>query len=185
MKDLESVPVVSVRILVVFSSARGETEKRALAAGVGAVEARALIRLRRLGDLDGESGSSDSLERMRREYIPPTSDDLAWADGVIFCPSKGSPGVWTSCLDLIGRLSEEGRLDGKLAVVASDPAHPLAVSASLLGCGFIVLPPAAVRDFDQRSDPVEAARIQGRRLAMVARALGGQRVSWKDARTLL
>lgn len=185
MTDLESTPVRGPRILVVFSSTRGETEKRALAAGVGAVEAHALIRLRRLGDPGAETVPSDALERMQREYVPPTWADLVWADGVSFCPSKGSGGVWTGCLDLIGRMSAEGQLDGKVAVVASAPGHPLAVAASLLGCGFIVLPPAAVGDFDPRSDAIDAARIQGRRLAMVARALGGQRVRWKDARTLL
>lgn len=183
MKDPANITPGPPRILVVFSSTRGETEKRALAAGVGAVEARASIRLRRLTD-ERETASSDVLERMEREYVPPALADLAWADGVIFCPSKGSPGVWTSCLDLIGRLGAEGRLDGKVAVVASDPGHPLGVSASLLGCGFIVLPPLAATDSESRSDPIEDARIQGRRLAMVTRALGAHRVRWDDARRL-
>jgi hypothetical protein len=178
------------RILVVFSSIRGETERRALAAGVGAVEARAVIRLRRLMDPDDGPVGTDALERMRREYVPPTPDDLEWADGVVFCPSKGSPAVWTSCLDLIGRMSGEGRLDGKVAVVAGEMGHPLGVSASLLGCGFIVLPPLVRASFhgadaEPGIDPHADARMQGRRLAMVTRALRGKPITSEQARMLL
>ena len=42
---------MTINALVVFYSRHGETERLALAAGVGAVQARANIRLRRLKDL--------------------------------------------------------------------------------------------------------------------------------------
>lgn len=75
-----------VNVLVIFYSHSGATEKLALAAAVGAVQARANIRLRRLPDSSGaeeDSENSDALARMRREYVPPTSADVTWADAVI------------------------------------------------------------------------------------------------------
>jgi len=76
--------VSPVNVLVIFYSCCGETEKLALAAAVGAVQARANIRLRRLTD-SGEQivECQDALARMRREYVPPTAADTAWADAVI------------------------------------------------------------------------------------------------------
>jgi multimeric flavodoxin WrbA len=70
-----------VNVLVIFHSCSGETEKLALAAAVGAVQARANIRMRRLPDHSTES--SEALSRMRREYVPPTPADTLWADAVI------------------------------------------------------------------------------------------------------
>jgi hypothetical protein len=69
-----------INVLVIFYSTSGRTEKLALAAAVGAVQARANIRLRRLTD-SGE-GSLESV-RMRREYVPPREADVLWADAVI------------------------------------------------------------------------------------------------------
>jgi len=70
-----------LNVLVIFESLSGRTERLALAAGVGAVQARANIRLRRLTDHSTES--NEALSRMRREYVPPTAADALWADAVI------------------------------------------------------------------------------------------------------
>lgn len=70
-----------VNVLVIFDSCSGATEQLALAAAVGAVQARASIRMRRLPD--NSSTASASLTRMRREYVPPTPADTQWADAVI------------------------------------------------------------------------------------------------------
>jgi hypothetical protein len=85
-----------VNVLVVFYSRYGDTEQLALAAGVGAIQARANIRLRRLKDLaDSENIASDprwteNLERMNRDYIAPRDIDVAWADVMIVasCPDS-------------------------------------------------------------------------------------------------
>ena len=69
-----------LNVLVIFYSTSGATEKLALAAAVGAVQARANIRMRRLTDSGEESAEC---ERMRREYIPPAEADAVWADAVI------------------------------------------------------------------------------------------------------
>jgi hypothetical protein len=73
-----------VNVLVIFYSCCGNTEKLALAAAVGAVQARANIRMRRLTDAGEDIPECrDALARMRREYIPPAAADVVWADAVI------------------------------------------------------------------------------------------------------
>jgi hypothetical protein len=73
-----------INVLVIFDSRCGKTEKLALAAAVGAVQARANIRLRRLTDSAEDSAEcKETLARMRKEYVPPTSADAAWADAVV------------------------------------------------------------------------------------------------------
>jgi hypothetical protein len=83
-----------MNVLVIFSSRAGETEKLALAAAVGAVQARANIRMRRLPD-SGEDipECREALARMRREYVPPTKTDVLWADAVIIADHGTVAGV--------------------------------------------------------------------------------------------
>lgn len=76
--------VSPINVLVIFYSCCGETERLALAAAVGAVQARANIRLRRLTDGNTEIPECrQALARMRREYVPPKQADVVWADAVI------------------------------------------------------------------------------------------------------
>jgi hypothetical protein len=76
--------VSPVNVLVIFYSCCGTTEKLALAAAVGAVQARANIRMRRLTDSGEEIAEcKETLARMRKEYVPPTQTDVVWADAVI------------------------------------------------------------------------------------------------------
>jgi NAD(P)H dehydrogenase (quinone) len=75
-----------MNVLVIFSSCDGTTERLALAAAVGAVQARANIRLRRLPDQS--SGNGEDLIRMRREYLPPTAPDAVWADAIIIAINR-------------------------------------------------------------------------------------------------
>jgi len=73
-----------VNVLVVFYSCSGHTEKLALAAAVGAVQARGSIRLRRLSDsCEDRPEHREALSRMRSEYVPPAPADVVWADAVI------------------------------------------------------------------------------------------------------
>lgn len=88
----------AVNVLVVFQSFDGATERLALAAAVGAVQARANIRLRRLPENRPEANTSgEALLRMRREYVPPTPADGVWADAVIFgCNGRIAGGLQQS-----------------------------------------------------------------------------------------
>ena len=86
-----------VNVVVVFYSRYGETEKLALAAGLGAVQARANIRLRRLKDLaDAQTIGRDShwkenLERMLLDYVAPREVDAEWADVILVASCPDSP----------------------------------------------------------------------------------------------
>jgi hypothetical protein len=85
-----------VNVVVVFYSRYGDTEQLALAAGVGAIQAHANIRVRRLKDLaDAETIARDlrwteNLERMNRDYIAPREIDVDWADVLLVasCPDS-------------------------------------------------------------------------------------------------
>jgi hypothetical protein len=88
---------MTINALVVFYSRHGETERLALAAGVGAVQARANIRLRRLKDLaDPATIANDplwteNLERMLPDYIAPREIDADWADVILTASCPASP----------------------------------------------------------------------------------------------
>ena len=94
MTELSLAPV---NVMVVFYSRYGETERLALAAGLGAVEARANIRLRRLKDLanaetiERDPRWTENLERMLADYIPPREIDAGWADVILVASSPESP----------------------------------------------------------------------------------------------
>jgi len=115
-------------VLVIFYSRSGATEKLALAAGVGAVQERALIRLRRLPDvnpqwvIDRYPESKEALVRMHREYVPPAESDLLSADAIIFAMPHDlkTSEDWKPHLDMLARLRSEGKLEGKL-VAALNP----------------------------------------------------------------
>src|SRR4030095_4622356 len=103
-------------VLIIFSCQSGETEKVALTAAVGAIQGRALIRLRRLPDPDG-APASEALTRMRKEYVPPTEKDIAGADAVILASSvdtNPSAAPWDSFLSLLRKLRNDGTLTGKI-----------------------------------------------------------------------
>jgi hypothetical protein len=88
---------MTINALVVFYSRHGETERLALAAGVGAVQARANIRLRRLKDLaDPATIATDplwteNLQRMLPDYISPREIDADWADVILTASCPHSP----------------------------------------------------------------------------------------------
>lgn len=103
-------------VLVIFYSRRGKTEKLALAAGVGAIQARANIRLRRLPDRADEKTIAtdpewtENLERMKKDYIAPREVDAQWAEVMILAAPK-------DCTAEMERYLESARVSGKTAAV--------------------------------------------------------------------
>jgi len=98
-------------VLVVFYSRCGTTEKLALAAAVGAVQARADIRLRRLTDGTEVAQCRDEIARMRKEYVAPAEGDVLWADAIIFLLPPELDASSAECavyLDLLRRLNKTG-----------------------------------------------------------------------------
>jgi hypothetical protein len=139
-----------VNVLVVFYSCRGETERLALAAGVGAIQARANIRLRRLPpDPKVESvamsaSERENFERMSRDYTTPRPIDAEWADALIVASSQE------------GLSHVEAYLEGLRGITSH---------------GFKVVAPLAA---DAASDSLEARHAFGRHVVALARALKGE-----------
>jgi hypothetical protein len=105
-----------INVLVVFYSRTGRTEKLALAAALGAVQARANIRLRWLREAADDQmiqdvpGWRENRERMEKEYIAPRAVDAEWADAIII----GTNGAPPELKDYLGSL------DGKAEPVFID-----------------------------------------------------------------
>ena len=161
-------------VLITFYSRCGSTEKLALAAAVGAVQARAQIRFRRLPDIGEPNLMADSPEcrqvheRLRKEYVAPSEADVLRADAIIFVAPPDFRSVspeWTEHLDLIEELRSAGKLHGKIAAaIQNDPGQD-EVARMMLRLGFIVVPPAVNGDGPAR------ALAHGRRTAEIATAL--------------
>jgi len=166
--------VADLNVLVVFYSRYGNAEKQALAAGVGALRAKANIRLRRLADLTGpdaieaDSRWKENLERMNRDYVTPRPADPVWADVIVLAtPADSSTEVAT----YVATLPTLGSMEGKIAApLGPSPGDTVlgSVYAAAASAGLIVVPagPGAVD-----GDTVGAARAYGQRVSQMARLL--------------
>jgi len=124
-------------VLVVFYSRCGTTEKLALAAAVGAVQARANIRLRRLPDVREVTECGEQVARMKKEYVAPAEADVLWADAIIFLLPPDLDTSWPQCaayLDLLRRLNKP--VGGESVVRLNDAAeatcHGRGIASALL-----------------------------------------------------
>lgn len=166
---------VPVNVLVVFYSRFGTTERLALAAGVGAIEARGNIRLRRLADhatadvIDALPEWRTQLDRMNRDYVTPRPADPVWADVIVLAtPAESCAEVEAYC----GLLQAAGSMAGKIAAPlapggADAVLKPLYAAAAC--CGMIVAPAAP----GAANDEIDAARRYGQRVTEIARAIKG------------
>jgi NAD(P)H dehydrogenase (quinone) len=175
-----------VNVLVTFWSRTGLTEKLALAAALGAVQAKANIRLRWLRetalahDADRVPGWRENRARMEKEYVVPREADLLWADAVVIgTPSNLSMAApeLRSCLDLMAGLHQGEKLGCQVGAAFVSPARRpgqadsllAAIYVSLAQCHLILVPPR-----HESADPLETARLHGRRVAHVTRALNAR-----------
>jgi NAD(P)H dehydrogenase (quinone) len=162
----------AVNVLVVFYSRYGDAERLALAAGVGAVQARASIRLRRLADLadpqtiEATPAWKASLARMQRDYVVPRPADPEWADVIVLVtPVETSAEVEAYCASLRASGVGVGKIAAPLAPGGSEAAlRPVYAAAA---CAGLTVVPAAGED----GDPVASARAVGQRVTQMARAL--------------
>jgi len=164
-----------ITVFIIFYSRCGVAEKLALAAAVGAVQARASIRLRRLPDVNAVMTIQDTedcranFERMRKEYVAPLEKDLLNADAFVFAARdtfEANDVEWGNLLSLLSKLCADGLLTNKPAVViaASDTAVA-ALHREIAQTGVTVVTPSH-RLFDS-----EQAIAEGRRIVGVARDL--------------
>ena len=163
-----------VNVLVVFYSRYGEAERLALAAGLGAIQEEANIRLRRLPDradaatIAGDGPWAASLARMQRDYVTPRPADPVWADIIILATARRSDGEVEG---YAASLPECGPMAGKLAAplaADNDPGALRGVYASSACAGLLVAPSAI-----EGADAIAGARLHGRALVRAVRALKG------------
>jgi len=137
-------------VVVTFYSRQGGTERLATAAAVGAVQARAGIRMRRLAEADLSAtlqrypDARESLTRMHREYVAPREADVMAADALIVGLPDGMTPASAECVDyfeMLARLGAEGRLAGKAAAaVGNGPTRDL-IDRALSAAGLTVIGP--------------------------------------------
>ena len=171
--------VVPVTVVVAFYSRCGTTETRALTAAVGSVNARALIRMRRMPDLTDAApvGADCAAEtaRMLKEYVPPTEGDIAGAEALIVAVPPGfgaETPVWTPLTQILSALASQNKLQGKVAAVVrgGDETANAAFAAALRNLGFtLVLAPAAADTSGPGS--LTALKAHGRLVAETGRSL--------------
>jgi hypothetical protein len=166
----DDTPSPEVHVLVVFYSRYGITEKLALAAGVGALQTRANIRLRRLADsappetIRADAEWSKNLARMQMDYVVPRDADPEWADVIIFASPADAP---AEIRDYVGSLATRGLAGDKIAAPftsGNNRAALASIYAAAACSGFTVVP---LKD----AAHVDSARAYGRAVATMARAL--------------
>jgi multimeric flavodoxin WrbA len=171
-----------INTLVTFSSRTGATEKLALAAALGAVQARSYIRLRWLREdvddqtIDRVPGWRENRDRMAKEYIAPREIDFLWADVlVVGMPARdgvSSPEL-ESYLDGLKAVQSAGKLHGKVGTAFSAESSLVSICSVLDRLDLIVVPP----EIGAGGNAVESARLHGRRVTEIARELKQARES--------
>jgi NAD(P)H dehydrogenase (quinone) len=163
--------VSDVNVLVVFYSRHGTAEKLALAAGVGAIQARANIRLRRVADLadlatiEASPEWKDNLDRMNRDYVVPRPADPEWAHVIVLGTPLGRTAEIEQYIQSLSTVASPGKIAAPLAP-GNDTATLKPIYAAAACMGLLVAPPPA-----DSGDELERARSYGRRVAQMARAL--------------
>jgi NAD(P)H dehydrogenase (quinone) len=161
-----------VNVLVVFYSRFGTAERLALAAGVGAIQARANIRLRRVADhadaatIDADASWRENLDRMNRDYVVPRPADPQWADVIVLAtPPDSQAEIESYC----STLRSIGPMAGKIAAPLASGADESALTPiyAAAACAGLVVVPATM----ESRDPITAARVYGQRITQIARAL--------------
>lgn len=161
--------MVNTIVLVIFYSRAGDTERLAHAAAVGAVQARALIRLRRVPDIDPAAviqrfpEAQESLRRMHREYVPPREADVLGADALVFAScadvDAASP-EWSPFVQMLEKLAAEGKLGDKAAAVVPNTGSSDSFDALVRRLEFVVCAPDGAQ-----TDDVSRAVALGRAAA--------------------
>jgi NAD(P)H dehydrogenase (quinone) len=164
-----------INALVVFYSRYGKAEKLALAAGLGAIQADANIRLRRVADradaatINADADWKKNLHRMNRDYVVPRPADPIWADVIILAtPADTSMELET----YVASLSSIGSMIGKLAAPLAPGNRESALKpiySAAACCGLVVAPSG-----ESAEDPIAAATSFGQRVTQMARALKRQ-----------
>jgi NAD(P)H dehydrogenase (quinone) len=145
------------KVLIVFYSRNGSTEKMALAVAEGAKAAGAEVRLRRARDIVGPEvmakapGWSENAARLDAAYPAPTPEDADWADAIIFgTPTRfgNASAELKAYIDSLGGLWFQGKLNGKVGAAFTSTSTPhggnestiISLFNPLAHLGFIIVP---------------------------------------------
>ncbi len=145
------------KVLIVFYSRNGSTEKMALAVAEGAKAAGAEVRLRRARDIVGPDvmakapGWIENAARLDATYQAPTVDDADWADAIIFgTPTRfgNVSAELKAYIDSLGGLWFQGKLNGKVGAAFTSTSTPhggnestvISLFNPLAHLGFIIVP---------------------------------------------
>lgn len=200
----------SVKVAVIYYSATGNVYRLAEAVAEGAEKAGAEVRVRKVAELASDeviAGRPEWREHRERTRDVPeaTTDDLDWADAVVFgTPTRyGNPASQLKqFIDITGPMWRQGRLADKVysAFVSAGTGHGglestlLALSNTFYHWGGIIVPPGYTDPIQfelgnpygtshvaGRGAPGEtelnAARFQGRRVTTIVAAFKAGRAA--------
>jgi NAD(P)H dehydrogenase (quinone) len=169
--------VTEVNVLIVFYSRYGTAEKLALAAGVGAIQTRANIRLRRVADLadrqtiEADPAWKQNLDRMNMDYVVPRPADPTWADVIVLATPADSS---RELEEYVGSLRVLGSMAGKIAAPLSPGNSESALKSiyAAAACAGLIVTPAP--SYSDSTDAIASARAYGQQVSHMARALKAQ-----------
>jgi len=172
-----------VNVLIAFCSDFGWAERLALAAGLGAVQGRANIRFRQIKTAEDKARVDASRAPGTEDYIAPREVDVEWADALIWgAPAHLDPSSeeWTEYFHLLGALRSRGKLEGKLGAAfsaeqkdAGNDSTVVSLCGAMAHLGLMVVLLGELNPNCPLSEAaaLENVRLQGRRVAEIARAL--------------
>jgi hypothetical protein len=148
------------KVLVVFQANTEQVEQLALAAAVGAVEAKALIRLRRLAAADAPEVGHKSYGRLQ-------AGDLLWADAVLIFLEDARPNFeeLDPMLDLLSEAERPEAMAWTLradGVAAPKTEAQATLEKALIAAGFTMMP---FEDAEESADPLPRMKLLGRQAA--------------------
>jgi NAD(P)H dehydrogenase (quinone) len=197
---------MSANVLIVFYSRGGSTEALAKAVADGATASGANVRLRRAREFVSAEvmaqapGWAEAAARMNAAYEAPSTDDVEWADAIVFgTPTRfgNASAELKAFIDSLGGLWFQGKMNGKVgsAFVSTQSTHGgnestiISLYNPMAHLGLIIVPtgyadPAVFKAGTPygasavsgasplpTEDELEVARFQGTRVAQVAAKL--------------
>jgi NAD(P)H dehydrogenase (quinone) len=163
---------ININALIVFYSRYGNAERLALAAAVGAIRARANIRLRRVADLadaatiEADAAWRENLARMNMDYVVPRPADPVWADVIVLATPADSPAALETYLATLPSIGPMGGKIGAPLAPGNRESALKPIYAAAAWAGLIVVPGALAG-----GDPTSGARAFGERVIQMAHAL--------------
>lgn len=169
----------AAKVLIVFYSRNGNTAALAEAVAEGARSVGAEVTLRRTDEFISESiianvpGWKESREKLKAKYQPPTADDAANADAIVWgTPTRfgNVSAELKAYIDSLGGLWAKGQLANKVGSAFTSTSSPhggnestiLTLNNVMSHFGMILVPPGYTDPiFFQAGTPYGATSVSG------------------------